>query len=388
MRGRFARTLEAAMNRRQFLAASMALPAFVRGASTRVALARCPVYSALVYDTLNTMFDQLGGLAGLVSNKFVTIKVNFTGPPEMRLNGAPIGSAQWVHWGVIGCLLDLLGSAGARRILLCESAGDTSGPLEAFVARAGWDPSYFLNAAPNVKMVNTNLAGDYGRYSRFTVPYGGYLFPGFDLSPAYEECDVFISLTKLKQHLMAGITLSMKNVFGTLPLTIYGTNAGIDEPGNDTSGFRGEVMHIGQRAPSMSAPQEVNPVSPRNAGYRLPRVITDLNAARPIHLAIIDGIETMAGGEGPWTTGLSLVRPGVLIAGLNPVSTDAVGTAVMGFDPMAAGGASTFRNTDNMLDFAETVGLGTRDLNNIEVIGERIQDVVCPFGPLGPPTAM
>ena len=376
------------MNRRQFLATALASPALLRAGSPRVAVSRCWAYSSIVYDALSTMFDRLGGLSSLVANKSVTVKVNFTGPPELRLFDAPVGSAQWVHWGVIGCTLELLGEAGARRILLCESAGDTSGPLEAYIARAGWDPSYFLNAAPNVRMVNTNSAGDYRRYVRFNVPYGGYLFPGYDLSPAYDECDVFVSLTKLKQHLMAGITLSMKNIFGMLPLTIYGTKAGIDEPGLDTSGFRGEVMHVGQRPPSLSAPQEVFPDSPRNAGYRLPRVIADLNAARPVHLAIIDGIESMAGGEGPWTSGLSLVRPGVLIAGLNPVSTDAVATAVMGFDPMAPGGTGTFRSVDNMLELAEAAGLGTRDLNNIEVVGEQIADVVCPFGPLGPPTAV
>jgi hypothetical protein len=331
------------------------------------------------------MFDQLGGLGRLVRNKTVTVKVNLTGPPEMRLFDAPIGSAQWVHWGVIGCTLALLGKAGASRIQLCESAGDTSSPLEDFFVRAGWDPKYFLGAAPNVKLINTNLSGS---YSRFDVPYGGYLFPGYDLSPAYGECDVFVSLAKLKQHVKAGITLSMKNIFGMLPLTIYGTNAGIDEPGQSTSGFRGEVMHLGQRAPSKSAPQEVNPDSPRDAGYRLPRVITDLCAARPIQLAVVDGVETMTGGEGPWTTGLGLAKPGVLIAGLNPISTDAVCTAVMGFDPMAPGGTSTFRGVDNTMELAEAVGLGTRDLNNIEVAGPAIADVMYPFGPLGAPTAV
>jgi uncharacterized protein (DUF362 family) len=375
------------MRRREFLTSMLAAPAFSQSPpAARVALARCPYYSALVYETLRTMLDQLGGLAPLVTNKTVAIKVNLTGPPELKLFGAPVGSAQWVHWGVIVCLLNLLDEAGARRIRVCESAGDTSGPLAAFVSRAGWDPSWFLGAARDVELVNTNSTGESRSYSRFTVPYGGYLFPGFDLHPAYEECDVFVSLTKLKQHVRAGVTLSMKNVFGMLPLTIYGTNAGVDEPGTSTSGFRGEVMHVGKRPPSLSAPQEVNPDSPRNAGYRLPRVITDLCAARPIHLAIIDGIETMAGGEGPWTTGLSLVRPGVLIAGFNPVATDAVATAIMGFDPMAPGGEGTFRAVDNTMDFAEQMGLGTRDLRNIEVTGERIQDLVHPFGPLGAPT--
>ena len=57
--------------------------------------------------------------------------------------------------------------------------------------------------------------------------------------------------------------------------------------------------------------------------------VADLAAARPIHLGILDGIDTMAGGEGPWNSGVRVVKPGVLIAGLNPVCTDAVSTAVM-----------------------------------------------------------
>ncbi len=375
------------LSRRNFLASVIAAPAILKAAdsSPRVAIARCAAYNNLVYDSLQTMFDRLGGLSRLVNGKTVTIKVNLTGSPETRLNNTPVGNAQWVHWGVIGCTLALLGEAGARRIQLCESAGDTSTPLEAYFVRAGWDPSYFVNAAPNVQLVNTNIAA---RYSRLNVPFGGFLFPGFDLAPAYSDCDVFVSLTKLKQHVMAGVTLSMKNIFGMLPLTIYGTNAGVDEPGTRTTGFRGEVMHAGLRKPSLSAPQERYPGIFRDAGGRLPRVITDLCGARPIHLAIIDGIETMTGAEGPWTKGIGLANPGVLIAGLNPVATDAVAMAVMGLDPMSPAGSSTFRGADNMLAFGELAGLGTRRLADIEVVGEKIESVVYPFPPLGDATAM
>ena len=248
------------LSRRNFLASAIAAPAVLRASapSARVAISRCPSYNNLVYDSLHVMFDQLGGLGRLVNGKTVTIKVNLTGPPETRLNNSPVGSAQWVHWSVIGCTLALLGEAGARRIQLCESAGDTSTPLEAFLARAGWDPSYFLKAAPNVQLINTNIATS---YSRLHVPFGGFLFPAFDLAPAYNECDVFISLSKLKQHVMAGVTLSMKNIFGMLPLTIYGQNAGVDEPGIRTTGNRGDVMHSGFRKPSLSAPQECTPAS-------------------------------------------------------------------------------------------------------------------------------
>ena len=35
-------------------------------------------------------------------------------------------------------------------------------------------------------------------------------------------------------------------------------------------------------------------------------------AARPVDLAIIDGIESVAGGEGPWIRGLRTVKPGLV----------------------------------------------------------------------------
>jgi uncharacterized protein (DUF362 family) len=98
-------------------------------------------------------------------------------------------------------------------------------------------------------------------------------------------------------------------------------------------------------------------------------VTADLVAARPIHLSIIDGIQTVAGGEGPWAKTLRAVPPGLLIAGKNPVTTDAVCAGLMGFDPMADRGTPPFEGCDNTLKLAEGLGLGTRDLRRIEVIG-------------------
>ena len=114
----------------------------------------------------------------------------------------------------------------------------------------------------------------------------------------------------------------------------------------------------------------------------MPRIVADLCAARPIHLAIIEGIRTMRGGEGPWINGeLGVVDPGVLIAGTNPVCTDAVGMAVMGYDPMADRGALPFQRCDNTLRLGEEHGIGTRDLKQIEVAGEPISKVRFPhFG--------
>ena len=64
--------------------------------------------------------------------------------------------------------------------------------------------------------------GQAKKYSRMVVPHGGYIFPAFDLNHSYEDCDVFVSLAKMKEHATAGITLSMKNCFGLTPATIYG----------------------------------------------------------------------------------------------------------------------------------------------------------------------
>jgi uncharacterized protein (DUF362 family) len=232
-----------------------------------------------------------------------------------------------------------------------------------------------------VEFENTNFLGSRTQYARFNCVLGGYVFPGYDLNQAYADCDVFVSIAKMKEHATAGVTLSIKNCFGMTPLTIYGDNAGVNEPAIDATGVRGQVMHTGVRKPSRSAPQERNPDSPRDAGYRMPRIVTELVSARPIDLAIVDGIETMSGGEGPWVRGTKRVSPGILAAGLNPVTTDAVSTALMGFDPMADGGISPFINCDNFLHFAEELGLGTRDLNQIEVLGTPISEARFEFRP-------
>jgi uncharacterized protein (DUF362 family) len=98
-------------------------------------------------------------------------------------------------------------------------------------------------------------------------------------------------------------------------------------------------------------------------------VVADLVAARPVHLAIIDGIETMRGGEGGWLPGTNHIRPGLLVVGTNCVATDAVATASMGFDPMADRGTPPFETCDSTLRLAEDLGVGTRDLRRIEVVG-------------------
>jgi len=179
-------------------------------------------------------------------------------------------------------------------------------------------------------------------------------------------------MAKLKEHSTAGITLSMKNCFGMTPCTIYGEASGEEEPSLTPKGGR-RLFHDGFRQPSKSSPPEIDPASSREGGHRVPRAVADLVAARPVHLAIVDGITTMTGGEGPWVPNSRPVKPGVLIAGTNCVTTDAVATAIMGYDPMADRGITPFETCDSTLRLAEDLGVGTRDLHRIEVLGVPIQ---------------
>ena len=344
-----------------------------------VSVARCPSYGPEVLPALEKMFDQLGGLDRLVKGKTVAIKLNLTGSGAGRLGYLPVERTHWVHPQVIGAAVNLLCRAGARRVRLLESAHSTAEPLEEFMLQANWQPRDFAAAAPQVEFENTNFLGKGKKYSRLRVPGGGLMFGAYDLNHSYEDCDVFVSLAKLKEHATAGVTLSMKNCFGITPCTIYGDGAGTDEPTELPRGGRGTQLHRGKRQPSRSAPAENDPYSPRDPGYRVPRVVADLVAARPVHLAIIDGIETMAGGEGPWVRGTRHARPGLLIAGTNCVTTDAVATAIMGFDPRAERGTPPFEGCDSTLHLAEQLGLGTRNLAQIEVLGASIRDVQFKF---------
>lgn len=358
------------MTRREWLALAASAP-LLRSAeppAAPVAVAKCASYDD-VTASLETMFDQLGGLSRIVRNKTVTVKLNLTGSPGQRFMGKPLGITHYTHPKVVGAAAYLMGRAGAKRIRFVESAWASGGPLEEYMLDAGWNVRQLLGAAPGVEFENTNNLGKGKRYARLKVPGGGYLYPAYDLNHAFEDTDVFVSMAKLKNHETCGVTLSLKNCFGNTPSSIYGDDAKEDEPNESPTRGRLFVFHEGKRGPSKSAPQELHPESSRQAGYRVPRIVADLCAARPIDLAIIEGVESVSGGEGPWIRGLNLVQPGVLIAGTNPVTADAVSTAIMGYDPRAVRGAKPFRTCDNTLLLAEAHGIGTTDLKRIEVRG-------------------
>ena len=344
--------------------------------SAKVAIVSCRSYGPAVQPALAKCFDLLGGIGSLVRNKTVTVKLNLTGNSTKPILGRPIGETYTTHYTTALALGSLLFAAGARRVRLVEST-QSRGGLESTLTEAGWDVPA-LSALGQLEFENTRNLGRGKRYSHLPVAGGGYMFSAFDLNHAYEDTDVLVSLAKLKNHLSAGVTLSMKNLFGLPPNSLYGTDAGRETataprfPLHNPKGQE-KVKLPGLKAGEFSAEQT----------WRVPRITVDICAARPIHLAIIDGITAMSGGEGPWCgeERLKATTPGVLIAGLNPVATDAVGTAVMGYpDPRAPRGVKPFQDCDNHLLLAEQAGLGTADLAQIDLRGLAIEKARYPYG--------
>jgi hypothetical protein len=70
----------------------------------------------------------------------------------------------------------------------------------------------------------------------------------------------------------------------------------------------------------------------------------------------------------------------VLVVGKNAVCTDAICTAIMGYDPLADHFQFPFRG-ENHLKLLNHVGVGEIDPKRIEVRGIKLADAVFPFNP-------
>jgi uncharacterized protein (DUF362 family) len=144
--------------------------------------------------------------------------------------------------------------------------------------------------------------------------------------------DLLVSVPKLKTHHWAGVTLSLKNMFGVVPGSCYGW------PKN--------VLHW--------------------AG--IDRAILDISAALKPDFAIVDGIVGME-GNGPIQG--TPKASGVLVFGNDPVAVDATCCRVMGLVPERVkylAGAGTM--------------LGHTKADKIQQLGETIASVKRPFAVL------
>ncbi len=384
--------MPAGINRREFLCSSVAAGIMIgQGAkagaqaadrsgvapTSPVSVQRCESYEpAVVRARLNTALDQIGGIGRLVANKTVTIKINVTGGPG-KLAGLPGFRTYHIHPNVLAALCAAMADAGARQIVVVESQYSPKSPEEVLTI-AGWDVN-MIKAAGNHKVIfeDTRNRGTWKDYSKMTVPWGGFLYPAFMLNQRYEKTDVFVSLSKMKDHLCAGITLSIKNLFGITPTSLYGGDA----PNENTTDYRGAILHNGKRPVPAGIPAELPGMLRENSWkHRVPRVTADLLGCRPVDLAVVDGIETNRGGEGPWAKGVEPLAPKLLFVGRNAVCTDAIGTALMGYDPLADHFQWPYPG-ENHLRLLNQAGIGVIDPKRIETVGLPLDQAIFPFNP-------
>ena len=238
-----------AITRREILAgpalAGAALAASRTPPTAPVAIARCRNYTENLEATLARMFDQVGGLGAVVKNRTVALKLNLTGNPR-RFAVDPLLPYR-TEPNTVLAVAHLMARAGARRIRIIESFFP-AGQDMALWARYGLDIHAINNAGCKVEWENVQNLGHARRYTRMKVPWGGYVFPAYDLNHSFADCDAFVSMSKLKHHWIAGVTMALKNSFGNTPCSLYGGDAG--ESGNENpASERGAVCHLGKSAP-------------------------------------------------------------------------------------------------------------------------------------------
>jgi uncharacterized protein (DUF362 family) len=322
------------------------------GNKPKVAVAQAFSYDrAEVRKQVRAMLDALGGLKGVVKSRDrVVIKPNLTGGIHAgTVYGATPIESFITHPEVVRALAEAVKEAGAKEVIIVESVYE----WQSFV-----DWGYEAIAKElGLTLVDLNQTAPFKGYTTASAGKKSLLFPEFKINPILSETDVFMSVAKMKTHATAGITLSMKNLVGMVPAKFYLLNPN----DNHRSGLHG----------------------PDNEGYqRIPKTIVDLNVARPIQFALIDGIKTAEGGEGPWINGIRAKQANVLVAGVNALATDTVGTAIMGYDATAKDEALPFTYSLNHFALAAQAGLGTNKLQDIAVLGVPVNDVKTKFRPV------
>lgn len=176
----------------------------------------------------------------------------------------------------IDAVIQLCKAEGASEIIVAEGPGHWRN-VEFLVEESGLGP---VLRKHGVRFVDLNhdepvKVPNLGRTTGLDFLY---------LTRTVLTADVFISLPKMKTHHWAGATLSLKNLFGTLPGICYGW------PKNELH-WRG-----------------------------IPNSIIDIALTQTPHLAIVDGIVGME-GDGPLAG--SARNSGAIVMGIDLVAVDA-----------------------------------------------------------------
>jgi uncharacterized protein (DUF362 family) len=278
------------------------IPSFQRPPS-RVMIRRAANYEqelgALIYESLVEF-------ALPVKDKVVLLKPNLVGLD-------PLGVMN-THPAVIAATRESFLRLGASQVLIADGPAmdrDTEAILESVRLREFVGPLPRIFVDLNIDDVErVPLATKASRLKELYMP------------KTVLGADLVVSMPKLKTHHWAGVTLSLKNMFGTVPGSCYGW------PKN--------VLHW--------------------AG--IDNAILDINAAVKPDFAIVDGIVGME-GNGPIQG--TPKACGALIFGDDPVAVDATCCRVMGLMPerikylAAAGTMLGHINVDKIQQVGEAI---------------------------------
>ncbi len=253
-----------------------------RGAVTRLAarpaavvLARCPSY----HDDVLACLTEAWAQADMpdVRGKRVLVKPNLID----FIEGYPVTTAA----PVVTAVVDLLAEAGASEIAVGDGPGFRRDALP--VAQAcGLAAALAERKVPFVDL-------NYDDPRPVTAADGWFFRTRTLWLPRHvREADLIVSVPKLKTHHWAGVSLSLKNLFGIVPGARYGW------PKN--------LLHI-------------NGITPSILGL--------YQTVRPV-VAVVDGIVGME-GDGPlFGAG---VPHGLLAVGADPVAVDVACAGLVGF---------------------------------------------------------
>ncbi len=311
--------------RRQWLAGSLASVAAAGCARRRVTEpARVSVVRALNYSQqLYPVVRRLISEHGLdVRGKRVVLKPNLVEfDPTTTINTHPL---------IVHAAMEAFREAGAAEVRIAEGPGHRRNTLELAEA-AG-----YFGVVPRFETRFTDLNVD--EIARVDLEKPRSRLRELYLPRTVLDCDLLVSLPKMKTHHWVGATLSMKNLFGIVPGGVYGW------PKN--------ILHW--------------------AG--IPHCIADLHrlfsgpnadrAGRPALFAIVDGILGME-GNGPIQ---GTPKPaGVLVAGRDLVAVDAVCCRIMRIEPR------------RIPYLSMEAPPGRLDPEGVKLIGEPIESVQTPF---------
>lgn len=241
---------------------------------SRVHIARASDYDADLVAILKKQFEQFRSEVS-VAGKRVVLKPNLVEYHRDKVINT--------HPRVIEAVIELCTTEGAAEIIVAEGPGHWRN-LEYLVAESGLGE---VLSRHHVRLVDLNHDEPVKTLNLGRTTGLEYLY----LTRTIVSAEVFISLPKLKTHHWAGATLSLKNLFGTLPGICYGW------PKNELH-WRG-----------------------------IPNSIIDIALTQTPHLAIVDGIVGME-GDGPLNGTARHV--GALVMGTDLVAVDATCCRLMG----------------------------------------------------------